>query len=94
MLVYLQKLITNAEARITIIDAAGVIKQNAEMKETIRAIEQTAPQHIAMYTENIIEKSFLEQQDLMIINMESWKRLIETQSIWLTNTPSVLILRK
>jgi len=29
----------------------------------------------------------------MLISIDSWKKIVETQSVWLTYTPSVLILK-
>lgn len=93
LFVYAQKLIHNSNVRVVILDAAGVIKQNPELKETIRSIEQIAPNHIALYNERKIEKEFLDQQDLMLISIDSWRKTLETQSIWLSNTPSALIIK-
>jgi len=93
LLVYAQKLIHHNDAKVIILDATGVIKQNPELKETIRSIEQIAPNHIALYNEKKIEKDFLDHQDLMLISFDSWKKAVETQSIWLSNTPSVLIIK-
>lgn len=89
---FAQKLIKNSNSQITILDAAGQIKNNAEIKELIRAIEQFAPNHINLINERVIGKEFLNQNDLMIISANSWKKLIETKSIWLTDIPSSLIL--
>ncbi len=93
LLIYAQKLIHNSAARISIIDANGVIKQNPELKEAIRAIEQIAPNHIAILKDQKLDKSFLLQQDLMLISIDSWKKTIETRSVWLSQTPSVLIIK-
>ena len=93
LLFYAQKLIQNNEAQIIILDTNGTIKQNPELKEAIRSIEQTAPNHIALYHEKKIEKDFLEQQDLMLISLDSWRKAVEIQSIWLSYTPSVLIIK-
>lgn len=93
LFVYAQKLIHNSNVRVVILDALGIIKQNPELKETIRSIEQIAPNHIALYNERKIEKEFLDQQDLMIISIDSWRKTLETQSVWLSNTPSVLIIK-
>jgi Kef-type K+ transport system membrane component KefB len=93
LFVYAQKLIHNSNVRVVILDVSGIIKQNPELKETIRSIEQIAPNHIALYNERKIEKEFLEQQDLMLISIDSWKKALETQSVWLSNTPSVLIIK-
>jgi hypothetical protein len=93
LLVYAQKLIHNNQSRVMILDAVGVIKQTPELKETIRSIEQIAPNQIALYSERKIDKEFLQQQDLMLISMDSWKKVLETQSVWLSNTPSVFIIK-
>lgn len=90
---YAKKLINNNGSQITVLDASGEVKNTREMQETIRSIEQIAPNHIMIMNDRTIKKEFLDGQDLMIISLESWKKLIESQSIWLNNTPSVLILK-
>ncbi len=91
---YAQKLIHNAGAQVTILDITGFVKSNADMNEKIRAMEQTAPNHIALYNQSIIDKEFLNQQDLMLVSLESWKKLIDSKNVWLTDIPSVLVLTK
>lgn len=93
LLVYAQKLIHHSDARVTIIDSSGIVKTHPELKESIRMIEQVAPNHISLQTEPRLDKEFMHQQDLMIISHDSWRKAVETQSLWLTNTPSVLILK-
>lgn len=88
---YAQKLISNSGAQVTIYDADGQVK-NSEIKETIREIEQIAPNHIFLMNQTLIGKEILQQQDLMIISLESWKKLIEKHTVWLTISPSVLII--
>jgi len=88
---YAQKLISNSGAQVTIVDSNGQVK-DSEMKEQIREIEQNAPNHIYLVNQTVIGKEILQQQDLMIISLESWKRLVEKQTAWLSNTPSVLII--
>ena len=92
LLLFAQKLIKNSGSQIIILDAAGKIKNNSEIRELIRAIEQFAPNHINLLNERIIEKAFLEQNDLMIVSDNSWKKLIESKSDWLSDVPSTLIL--
>ncbi|WP_300660673.1 cation:proton antiporter [Fluviicola sp.] len=93
LLVYAQKLIHHSNARVVIIDSSGIVKTHPELKESIRMIEQVAPNHISLQTEPRLDKDFMSQQDLMLISHDSWKKAVETQSLWLTNTPSVLILK-
>ena len=88
---YAQKLISNSGAQVTILDANGHVKESG-MKELIREIEQNAPNHINLLNQTVVAKDALQQQDLMIVSLDSWKRLIEKQTAWLTNTPSVLII--
>lgn len=90
---YAQKLIHNNGSQIIVLDAVGQIKSNAQIRESIRSIEQTAPNHIMVTNEKTIKKEFLDDQDLMLISLESWKKLIDSHSIWLNNTPSVLIVK-
>ena len=91
---YAQKLINNSGAQITVLDTTGFIKNNIEIKETIAAIERLAPNHIRVIREQKIEKEFLQSQDLMIVSLNSWKKLLESRGVWLSNTPSTLIIQK
>ena len=92
LLEYAKRLINNNNSQITILDVAGQIRSNIEVKELIRSIEQVAPNHITLYNEKKIEKEFLNSQDLMLISKKSWKGLIDTKSLWLSDIPSTLII--
>lgn len=92
LIAYAQKLIHNAQAQVIILDSAGLIKHMPEVKEKIRAIELTAPNHITLQSPKTIDKHFLQQQDLALISLESWKKLVESKSLWLSDIPSTLII--
>lgn len=94
LILYGQKLIKNSDSIITLIDVTDILKRNAELKEMIRAIEQTAPHHIQILNQPKIDKSFLTEQNLMLISAESWKKLIESKSVWLSDIPSTLIISR
>ncbi len=89
---YAQRFITNADAQIHIIDIIGLTKYQSETKEIIRAIEQLAPQHIHLYYKQKIDKEFLENIDLMLIGLDSWKEVVGTKSVWISSAPSTLII--
>ncbi|WP_395047890.1 cation:proton antiporter [Flavobacterium sp.] len=93
LLEYAQKLIHNNGSQIIISDVLDEVKNNTHMQESIRSMEQIAPNHIMMMQERTIRKEFLVQQDLMIISLDSWKKLIDSQSTWLNNTPTILIVK-
>jgi len=92
LLEYAKRLINNNNSQIIILDVAGQIKNNIEVKELIRSIEQVAPNHITLYNEKKIEKEFLNSQDLMLISKKSWRSLIDSKSLWLSDIPSTLII--
>ncbi|HSY61673.1 MAG TPA: cation:proton antiporter [Cytophaga sp.] len=89
---YAQKLIQNSAAQVVVLDAAGQIQNNVEIKGKINTIEQSAPNHITLQNQKLIGKAFLQQQDIMIISLNSWKKLVETKSVWLSDIPSTLII--
>lgn len=93
LLAYIEKLVVNGNVRVVVGDVAGTLRQHAELRERIAAIGQKAPGHVTVYDEQRIDPEFLRAQDLMLISMESWKKAVETHGLWLSHSPSVLILR-
>jgi len=90
---FAQKLINNSDSQITILDVADQIKNNSEIKEKLRSIEQKVPNHINVLNGKKIDKEFLNEQNLMIISIDSWKKLVDSKSLWLSSIPSTLIIK-
>jgi len=90
---YAQKLIVNNDSQITFIDPNDAIRNNKEVYGKIDIIEMQTPNYISMQEDRIMKKDFLEKMDMMIISLESWKKLVNSQSTWLSNIPSVLIIK-
>jgi hypothetical protein len=63
------------------------------MQSALQSLEDKYPNNMTLLQERIMKKEFLAKQDLMIISLESWKKLVDSQSVWLSNVPSVLILK-
>jgi Kef-type K+ transport system membrane component KefB len=91
---YAQKLIYNNNSQITILDVNGHINSNFVMKSAVDSLEQKYAKNITIVNDKNIKKEFLATQDLMIISIESWKALVDSQSIWLSGVPSVLIIKQ
>ena len=91
---YIQKLIYNNNSKIILLDVKGYLKSNFVMKSAIDSLEQNYPNNISLIENETVENEFLEQQDLMLISLESWKELVDSRSIWLSDVPSVLILKQ
>jgi len=93
LLDYAQKLITNNNSKIKILDVNANSNDNFVLKSAINSLEQKYPKNIILIDENSIKKDLLEHLDLMIIGVESWKVLLDKYSVWLRRVPSVLILK-
>ncbi|MEJ7642955.1 MAG: cation:proton antiporter [Chryseolinea sp.] len=94
LIIYAQKLIYNIDAQVAILDVSGAIRGNAELYEMIRSIERISPKHISLQTEKTIEKSLLQQYNLMLVSVNSWTKLLDKKTFWLADIPSTLIIRE
>lgn len=90
---YFQKLIFNSNSNISLLDSSNLVKNNFVMSSAINSLEDKYPENITVLQERTMKKEFLSKQDLMIISLESWKKLVDSQSLWLSHVPSVLILK-
>jgi len=90
---YSQKLIYNNDTKITILDINNQVKNNFVIENTINALQNSYPEKITVIDENEMKAGFLLQQDMMIISLDSWKKLVDSESVWLSNIPSVLIIK-
>ena len=90
---YAQKLIFNNDSIVTILDINNCVNSNFVMENAIITLENKYPNNIAIIKEEELKAGFLAQQNLMIISLESWKKLIDSQSVWLSTVPSVLIIK-
>ena len=90
---YVQKFVFNNNTRISILDIHQVSKNNFVLESTLTNLENKYPDNISNIDQKLIRKEFLTKQDLMIISLESWKKLINEDVNWLENVPSVLIMK-
>jgi hypothetical protein len=90
---YAQKLIHNNNSKITLIDVNNQLKSNFVLEKSIDALIEDYPQNASIISEKEMNAGFLINQDLMMISLESWKNLVDSQTIWLSNVPSTLIIK-
>jgi Kef-type K+ transport system membrane component KefB len=90
---YAKKLIQNSNTRISILDINNVIVGNFLLESAIETLEKNSPDNISILAESNFKKEFLVKQDLMVISLESWKKLVDSNTEWLANVPSVLIMK-
>ncbi|MES2680948.1 MAG: cation:proton antiporter [Bacteroidota bacterium] len=91
---YAQRMIHNNESRVVVIDHHEKIKQNPFLKENIRAIEQNAPGHIVLYDKTPLNDELFTSKDLLLLSLQAWQHILDTDPAWLFNVPSLLILKK
>lgn len=85
LLPYIERLAANTGARITIADPTGAFKK---LPPGLSAHKN----QVQFVTAGNIEKNFLQQQHLMLISEESWRKLVEAKLDWLGDIPSALIV--
>jgi Kef-type K+ transport system membrane component KefB len=93
LIAFAQKLSLHPEVRITLADPHDVLRDAAEVTAAIRAMQLSNPDSVSIRKGSFDEQGILEQQDLVLIGLESWKQEINAQSAWLSQSPSVLIIR-
>lgn len=92
ILKYGQKLIKHSGAQITFVGLAGILENNIHLKESIKSIEQIAPNHIEILKVSTITSEMLSLKNLMIISDRGWKKAVEQKYEWLKSIPSTLII--
>ena len=90
---YAQKLIYNTGSKITILEINNQVKSNFIIDNAIKSLAVSYPENIAVINESEMKAGFLAKQDLMMISLDSWKKLVDNQSVWLSTVPSVLIIK-
>lgn len=93
LLYYAEKLARNGCSSITVFDPQGFAKSKRDIKEGLRQIEKECPGKMTIINGVAPTETVLKAQNLMLIGLESWKKLLEEQSPWLNAVPSTLILR-
>ena len=93
LLDYAQRMIHNKGSKVVVVDALGIFQNNMEFKEKVNIIERSHPYHLTFHSENSVDEEFLTQQDLMLVSIDSWKKLVISRSEWLAYSPSVFIIK-
>ena len=90
---FCQKLIYNNDSKVAVLVSNSIVQSNFLLESALSTLEQEYPAHLSLLHERILDKEFLGKQDLLIISLDSWKKLVASQSTWLSNIPSVLIIK-
>lgn len=88
---YARRLAENIDANINIVDVS--VRESNDFANLIASLNNKISGTIHMLQHKTINKENLKQQDLMLVSLESWTKLVDSQSIWLKNKPSTLIIK-
>lgn len=83
---YMQRLLDNPGLQLTLADPEGMLGP-----EALHTIQQTG--NFSVTRSYATDKAFFEEQDLVLISLDSWKHMIEKQEEWLGYHASILILK-
>lgn len=90
---FVRKLALHPNIKLALMDPTNAASQSPEIQSELEAIGNFDNGRIRVLDENVLEKDFLQEKDLMIISLDSWKKAVESHSLWLSHSPSVLIVR-
>lgn len=90
---FAEKLIQNSDSQVHILDVSGNARNNSQLKEKIQLFNRKNFQALSILEDRVLNKEFLIQFDLMLISVDSWKYLLDSNSLWLSDIPSTLILQ-
>ncbi len=90
---FILKFIQNNDSQIVIMDIKGHLKTNTFIKEEIRLIEQAKPNHISVLSDVEIDLNLIQQHDLILTTVKSWRNMIDKKYNWLKNTTSLLLIK-
>lgn len=90
---YAQKLMNNNDTKVTVVDVNNLIINNFVMENSVYALLKKYPNNFSVLKEKGMNSSFFAKQDLMMVGLESWKNLVDSQHSWLSKVPSTLIIK-
>ena len=87
----IQRLIQHSDAQIIVWDLNEVLRTKESFKEKLRQLEQLVPNHLTI-TEKELNSETWQDQDLMVISLPSWNKIVNKKVHWLPFTPSTLLM--
>lgn len=93
LLEYIQKIINNNDSQIVIMEFDNVISSNPEVVQAIKSIENVKPNHVSVLNEKEIQQEFLDAKDLVMLSVNSLRKLINRKSEWIIQSNSLLVMK-
>ncbi len=83
----------NSNIRITLWDSINLADRSIEFVNSVKSVKAANPYLYQLWNNNVpIDGSILKKHDLIMISLNSWKKLGEMDVKMLKDIPSVLVL--
>jgi Kef-type K+ transport system membrane component KefB len=92
LLTYAKRLAVNGDVRVQLLDASG--SDSVEYKNKVTALSKELPGQVKLLNHKTLSKESLKNQDLMLVSLDSWSKLVDSQSVFLNDRPATLIIRE
>lgn len=91
---YLFHLAQQEQAEIMVWDAIGIIQSEPKLQKFYQLVVKKSDGRVHLWNDDRkIEEAFIREQDLLMIGMEGWNRLINAPLPWKEQLPSLLIIK-
>ncbi len=90
---YAQKLIFNGNSKVTFVRVSQKFNEESKAITLVKSLQKVYSDNVSIIDESDMKAGFFAQQDLMLVSLEGWKNLIDSQKVWLGNAPSALIIK-
>lgn len=92
---YLYRIAQQENVKMMVWDAIGILQSDPKMQKLYQFIVKKTDARIHLWNNNKkIECDFIKEQDLVIMGMEGWGKLISTPLQWTDCLPSTLIVKE
>ncbi|WP_286859010.1 MULTISPECIES: cation:proton antiporter [Sphingobacterium] len=88
----IQRLIHHSDAQVMVWDFDQILRKQESFREKLRQLEQLVPNHLTILEEKELDAELWAQQDLMLISLPCWHKIVNKKMDWLHHTPSTLLL--
>lgn len=90
---FVKRLAENAQVKITLWDSIELSNQSIEFTQAIRAARSANPYHYQLWNNIVpVDLDIIKKHDLVLISLNSWKKLIHKDENLANQAPSILVL--
>lgn len=91
---YIYQIAQKENVKVMVWDAIGIIESHPKMQKLYQFMQKKTDGRIYIWDNNKkIEHDFIQQQDLVVVGIEGWDKLISSALQWTDSLPSTLIIK-